>query len=156
MSDTGLLPGELLLAGHDQLGAPVNLGVSAVTFKLLPADERGPLIIENTFHAKGGPARHLHHAQDEWFYALEGAFVLEVGDQRYEMEPGDSILAPRGVSHVWAHTSSGRGRMLIAFFPAGQMESFFRETGRAGAMPRHDPGFWLAHGMELVGPPVAG
>lgn len=143
-----------LPAGHDIVDEEVDLGISSIAFKLLPYSNNEMLLIENTFHAKGGPARHLHHAQDEWFYALEGAFVLEVGDQRYEMKPGDSILAPRGVSHVWAHTSGGRGRMLIAFLPAGQMESFFREAGRAGAMPRQDPEFWRAHGMELVGPPL--
>lgn len=27
-----------------------------------------PFILESTFLAKGGPARHLHYDQDEWFY----------------------------------------------------------------------------------------
>ena len=36
-------------------------------------------MLENTFHAKGGPARHLHYDQDEWFYAVEGEFIIEVG-----------------------------------------------------------------------------
>ena len=37
-----------------------------------------PFILENTFLAKGGPARHLHYDQDEWFYVLEGEFQFEV------------------------------------------------------------------------------
>lgn len=155
MNDAGQLPGEPLPAGHDQTGMPVTLGISAVSFKLLPADERGPLIIENTFHARGGPARHLHHAQDEWFYALEGQFVVEVGDRRHELGAGDSLLAPRGVPHAWAHTGDGRGRMLIVFLPAGQMVEFFRLAGGQDAMPAMDPALWAAHGMALVGPPLA-
>lgn len=136
-------------------GESFGLGISTITFKIVPADDRGVLIIENTFHARGGPARHLHHNQEEWFYAVAGQFVLEVGEQSYQLQPGDSFLAPRGVPHVWACVGDGRGRMLIAFFPAGQMAAFFREAGRAGAMPRQDPEFWLAHGMELVGAPLA-
>ncbi len=142
-------------AGHDVLGEQHQLGVSVVSFKLVPRNERDTLVIENSFHAKGGPARHLHHAQEEWFYAVDGQFVLEVGEQRYNLGPGDSILAPRGVPHVWACVGDGRGRMLIAFLPAGQMVAFFREAGRAEAMPRPDPAFWQAHGMELVGPPLS-
>jgi uncharacterized cupin superfamily protein len=111
-------------------------------------------ILENTFHAKGGPARHLHHAQDEWFYVVEGDFVLEVGQTRYELRPGDSVVAPKGISHVWAYTGAGRGRILVAFSPAGKMVAFFREVTKANAMPPQDPQLWREHGMELVGPPL--
>ncbi len=144
-----------LRAGKDVHGEQHMLGVSQIAFKVVPRDEHDAFIIENIFHAPGGPARHLHHAQEEWFYAVEGQFVLEVGEQRYELGPGDSLLAPRGVPHVWACVGDGRGRMLIAFLPAGQMVDFFREAGRAGAMPRPAPAFWQAHGMELVGPPLS-
>ena len=71
------------------------------------------------------------------------------------MNPGDSLMAPRRVPHVWAHIGDARGRMLIAFMPAGQMEAFFREVTRADAMPPQDPALWRAHGMELLGPPLA-
>jgi quercetin dioxygenase-like cupin family protein len=111
-------------------------------------------VIENTFHARGGPARHLHYEQDEWFYALEGEFVLEVGTEKFNLLPGDSLLAPRQIAHAWAHVGTGRGRMLIAFLPAGNMEAFFREVTRADAMPPQDPALWQAHGMELVGSPL--
>ncbi len=139
-----------LLAGQDRHGEYRGLGV-----KLTPADSEGLLVIENVFHAPGGPARHLHHAQDEWFYAVAGDFLIEVGDERLTLRPGDSLLAPRRVPHVWAFTGAGHGRLLIAFLPAGQMEAFFRETTRANAMPPQDPALWRAHGMELLGPPLA-
>jgi quercetin dioxygenase-like cupin family protein len=143
-----------VLAGEDRFGAYRGLGVSAVQFKLIVPD--GSLfVIENTFHAKGGPARHLHHAQDEWFYALEGTFVLEVGAARYTLNPGDSVLAPRGVPHVWAFTGPASGRILIAFTPAGQMEGFFRVVTQSNAMAPQDPALWRAYGMELVGPPLS-
>jgi mannose-6-phosphate isomerase-like protein (cupin superfamily) len=142
-------------AGEDRYGEIRGLGISSINFKVCPADGDGLLIIENTFHAKGGPARHLHYDQEEWFYAVEGEFIVEVGVERFSMGPGDSLLAPRQVPHVWAHVGNGRGRMLIAFTPAGKMEAFFREVTRANAMPAQNPELWRAHGMELVGPSLA-
>jgi quercetin dioxygenase-like cupin family protein len=142
-------------AGADQFGELHGLGVSIITFKVVPQDESGLFIIENTFHAKGGPARHLHYAQDEWFYAVEGEFILEVGSERFSLKAGDSVWAPRNVPHVWSHVGENVGRMLITFLPAGKMEAFFREVTKANAMPPQDPALWQAHGMELLGPPLA-
>ena len=141
-------------AGEDQFGEHRGLGVSAIAFKLTPQDESGLFILENTFHQKGGPARHLHYEQDEWFYAVEGEFIVEVGDERFTLSSGDSLLAPRRIPHVWAFVGETRGRMLIAFMPAGKMEAFFREVTQANAMPPQDPALWRAHAMELVGPPL--
>jgi len=141
-------------AGEDHFGEHRGLGVSRIDFKVITPDG-SLLILENTFHAKGGPARHLHHDQDEWFYAAEGEFIVEVGQERFTLKPGDSLLAPRRVPHVWAYVGDARGRMLITFTPAGQMEAFFREVTKANAMPPQDPALWRAHGMELLGPPLA-
>ena len=141
-------------AGQDLFGEHRGLGISTIEFKVTAHHDSGVLILENVFHAKGGPARHLHVDQDEWFYALEGEFVVEVGGEQVRMLPGDSLLAPRQVPHVWAHVGEGRGRMLIVFSPAGKMEAFFREVTKANAMPPRDPELWRAHGMELLGPPL--
>jgi mannose-6-phosphate isomerase-like protein (cupin superfamily) len=141
-------------ANQDQLGEHRGLGVSEITFKITPKDSDGVFVIENTFHERGGPARHLHFVQDEWFYAVEGEFIFEVGQEKFTLHPGDSTLAPRKVPHVWAYTSGERGKILIAFMPAGKMESFFREVTKANAMPPQDPALWRTHGMELLGPPL--
>lgn len=143
-------------AGADRFGEHRGLGVSSVAFKVTPQDSEGILILENTFHQPGGPARHLHHAQDEWFYILEGEFLFEVGDESFRLRPGDALLGPRKIPHVWAFLGgSQRGRILIAFMPAGMMESFFRKVTKANAMPPQDPALWRAHGMELLGPPLS-
>ncbi len=141
-------------ANEDQFGEQRGLGVSEITFKVTPKDSTGIFIIENTFHEKGGPAKHLHYEQDEWFYAVEGVFLFEIGQEQFELQPGDSVLAPRKIPHVWAYSGNQRGRILIAFMPAGKMESFFREVTKANAMPPQDPELWRSHGMELLGPPL--
>jgi hypothetical protein len=59
------------------------------------------------------------------------------------------------VPHVWAYVGDARGRMLVTFMPAGQMEAYFRIVTQANAMPPQDAALHRAHGMELLGPPLA-
>ena len=151
MSDTDPI---YVAAGQDRFGESRGLGVSVIRFKVTSPNGDGPLVLENEFHARGGPARHLHHDQDEWFYVVAGEFLMEVGDTRLTLRPGDSLLAPRRVPHVGACVGDGRGRILVAFYPAGRMEAFFRAVTPADAMPRPDPALWEAHGMTLLGPPL--
>lgn len=142
-------------AGADRFGEQRGLGVSMIDFKVAGPGSPDLLVLENVFHARGGPARHLHTDQDEWFYVLEGEFVMEIGEQRFEMHPGDSVMAPRAVPHVWAHVGNATGRILVTFAPAGRMEAFFRIVTAHNAMPPLDPDLWRRHGMELLGPPLA-
>jgi hypothetical protein len=59
--------------GEDRFGEHHTLGVSSTDFKLSTQDSSGGLfIMEHTNRKKGGPPRHLHHNEDEWFYALKG------------------------------------------------------------------------------------
>ena len=142
-------------AGTDRDGVPKTLGISTIDFKVTTADTGGAmLVIENTNRSKGGPAKHRHLAQDELFYVVEGEYVIVIGDQRFVLNAGDTILAPRLVPHVWAYVGNAVGRMLISFTPPGEMEDFFRVVSKGNAMPIQDPALWRAHGMELLGPPL--
>jgi mannose-6-phosphate isomerase-like protein (cupin superfamily) len=129
--------GAFVRAGQDRTGHPRRVfGGLHIDAKVTPTDTAGDLyVIEHTDEAKGGPPRHIHHAQDEWFYVLEGAYRFDVGEERFDLGPGDSVLAPRGVPHVWAHVSEGAGRLIIAFQPAGQMESFLGALAEMGSTP---------------------
>ena len=93
----------------------------------------------------------LHYAQEEWFYLIEGnKVVVEVGDERFTLRPGDSVLAPRNVPHVWAYVGEKPGRMLVGFTPAGQMEDFFTLTSKQPP----DAKIAEAHGIKWIGPPL--
>ncbi len=142
-------------ANEDRFGEHRGLGISHIDIKIAPTDTNDVLVIENVFHAKGGPPQHLHVDQDELFYALEGEFIVEVGDVRFTMRPGDTLLAPQMIPHVWAHIGDSTGRMLISFFPAGKMVDFFKAVNVTNAMPGRDPALWKAHGMELLGAPLS-
>lgn len=116
----------------------------------------GLLVLEQIDDGKGGPPRHVHLSQDEWFYVLQGHYRIEVGEDRYELGAGDSVLAPRGIAHVWAHVGDGIGRMLVEFHPAGAMEAFFVRATRLGGVASGPEmsRLFADHGMQLVGPPL--
>jgi quercetin 2,3-dioxygenase len=134
------------------------VGSRVIDFKVSALDTNGGLsVAEITAVHRGGPARHLHHEQDEWFYVIEGEYVIEVGDERYELGPGDSVLAPRKVAHVWAHIEEGTGRLIAALQPAGEIEAFFDELARLGSSPQREKlrRVFSSHGLELTGPPLS-
>ena len=136
----------------------IRLAGTAIDIKVSASDAGGGLCVtEVTSLHKGGPVRHLHHEQDEWFYVLEGEHVIEVADERYEMGPGDSLLAPRKVAHAWAHVGEGKGRLIGALQPAGEAEALFDELARLGSStPREDlQRVFSSHGVEFVGPPLS-
>jgi len=148
--------------GEDRQGEHHSIGISSTDFKVSTQDSHGDLFtMEHSSRKKGGPPRHLHHNEDEWFYAIAGEYVVEIGPERFRLKSGDSVLAPREVPHAWAFVGDTPGKMLIAFAPANKMEAFFRE-----GMKRHnnaysnsdnanDKEFFRAYGMELLGPPLS-
>ena len=124
--------------------------------KVSGPDSHGVLYVGEVVHKDhhGGPPRHLHHEQDEWFHVLEGDYIVAVGEEQFRLGPGDSAFGPRGVPHAWAFVGAGSGRMVFVITPAGQMDPFFRQLTSMGAAAPQDPAFWPPYGMELVGPPL--
>jgi mannose-6-phosphate isomerase-like protein (cupin superfamily) len=136
----------------------IRLTRTVIDIKVSTLDTDGGLsVAEITSWDKGGPAQHLHHEQDEWFYVLEGEYVIEVADERYEPGLGDSLLAPRKVAHAWAHVGEGTGRLIAALQPAGEIEAFFEDLAKLGSTPEREElsRTFSSHGLELVGPPLS-
>ena len=81
-----------------------NIGIGTLYFKVTTADSNGAILVaEIAHHAKGGPPRHLHRDQDEWFHVLEGKYVVEIGDERYLLGPGD-LASDRVAYHTAGST----------------------------------------------------
>jgi mannose-6-phosphate isomerase-like protein (cupin superfamily) len=154
MTPTAYVP-----AGGDRFRrqSEIRFTRTAIDTKVSTLDTLGGLsVLEITSFDKGGPPRHLHHEQEEWFYVVEGEYVIEVGEERFELGPGDSVLAPRKVAHVWAHVGEGTGRQIATLQPAGEIEAFFDELATLGSSPEREVlrRAFSSHGMELTGPPL--
>ena len=132
-------------------------GTIPLQIKVSTADTDGALFLfEHVDMGRGGPPRHFHYEQDEWFYAVKGEFAFEVGDDAYTLTAGDSLFAPRMVPHAWAHVGDGPGTLLLGVQPAGLLEAFFREGCEMPAPPTPEEADrqFEAHGMKVVGPPL--
>jgi len=143
----------------DRFEKPINL-FDGDTFytKVSTKDTDGDLYIyESSRVKKGGPNLHVHYDQDEWWYILEGEFVIKVGDKMHHVKPGDSVFGPRGVPHAFSKMGEGTGRMLTTFQPAGKMEECFiaiSEGRMKGKTEIEQDEFRKQHGFERVGPPI--
>ena len=102
---------------------------------------------------KGGPPLHIHPFQDEWFYIIEGGYLFQVGDEKYEMKPGDTIFLPRNVQHAFIQLTE-KGKMIVSYLPAGKMEDFFKVTDQWTSPPTKEEIFkvFFDHDMKVVGP----
>ena len=121
-------------AGEGRFSQILKLpGGGQMFIKVSARDTAGAfLLTEQPSAGKGGPPKHYHRDEDEWFYCLEGQYIVEVGDQRYDLKPGDSVLGPRRVPHAFAFVSDTPGRLLVGFTPAGRMEQFFLDLSARG------------------------
>jgi quercetin dioxygenase-like cupin family protein len=144
----------LVHAGQDRFGEIHGPGYNEILFKTSAAETPTLFAIEHTKLVPGwGPPLHLHFAQEEWFYVIEGQVLIQAGDQRVTLKPGDSVLGPRNVPHAFTAVGPNPARMLITYTPAGQMEQFFRETAAVG--PQNMAGSSLRYGVKVVGPPLS-
>jgi len=99
------------------------------------------------------PPLHLHHADDEAFYVLEGRLTLFVGEGTIDVAAGSCAFAPRGVPHTY-RVESDAARWLVAGSPAG-FDAFVRDVAAAGSdvAPAELATISGRHGIELLGPP---
>ena len=133
-------------------------GAIPLQIKVSSKDTMGSFFVfEHAKMSKGGPPRHFHYEQDEWFYAKEGEFAFEVGNEKFTLQPGDSLFAPRMIPHVWAYTGEKPGNLLLAIQPAGTLEEFFMKSCGLTRPPtlQEAEELFAAHGMKIVGPPIA-
>jgi mannose-6-phosphate isomerase-like protein (cupin superfamily) len=105
------------------------------------------------------PPLHVHHAQEDGVYVIEGTVTLLMPGTSVECGPGDFFLAPRGVPHAY-RVGDVPLHWLAMSSPAG----FARFVLELAALPSTDPEeldpeelavIAAKHGLELLGPPGA-
>lgn len=144
----------LVAARQDRFGETHSPGYTELLFKTSTAETPSLFAIEHTQIMPGwGPPLHVHLAQDEWFFLMDGLVLVQVGDDRLTLKPGDSILGPRNIPHAFVAIGPTPAHMLITFTPAGQMEQFFRDTASLG--PQQSAAVYGRYGMKRLGPPIS-
>jgi quercetin dioxygenase-like cupin family protein len=75
-----------------------------------------------------GPPPHRHTDCSELFHVLEGRVDFDVGNQRIQAGPGESVLVPRNTVHTFQAASESGSRVITVFAPGG-FDRWFRDMG---------------------------
>jgi len=129
--------------------------LNVLDLKVSSKDTNGNLSVfeQIGFTPKGGPPLHIHPYQDEYFYVLEGEYLFQVGQDKFNLSPGDTIFLPRNIQHAFIQLSE-KARVLVSYTPAGKMESFFETTDSWTTPPDEEliKKTFSDHDMNVVGP----
>ncbi len=88
------------------------------TIKAAGARTGGALSIVEFTHPPGfATPRHVHHAEDEAFYVLEGTFGFQLGEETVEASTGAFVFAPKGIVHAFWNQGPTPARMLVMMSP---------------------------------------
>jgi uncharacterized cupin superfamily protein len=92
---------------------------------------------------------HLHHADDEAWYVLEGSLLVKVGDQIVEAQAGSGLFVPKGTPHTYWNPGPGATRYLLVM-----TSNIYRLIQAIHAMPDRSGPFLRAvfkkYNSELV------
>ena len=114
-------------------------------------------VFESTRIKEGGPILHTHYDTDEFWYVLQGEFLIKVGDKLYNAKAGDLVFGPRMVPHTFAKIGQGEAKVMICHQPAGKMEAYFKKLSEGVAKNMTEAerdNMRKEHGFERVGPPL--
>jgi mannose-6-phosphate isomerase-like protein (cupin superfamily) len=56
---------------------------------------------------------HVHHADDECWYVLDGRLGFLVDGEEVEAGPGDAVFVPAGTAHAYWNAQDGPTRYLL-------------------------------------------
>jgi mannose-6-phosphate isomerase-like protein (cupin superfamily) len=92
---------------------------SLTVIRATAADTGGLMTIVEVTEPPGHEAPlHVHHREDEAFFILEGSATIHVGDESFDVGPGDYAFGPRDIPHRYSIGPDGC-RMLFICTPGG-------------------------------------
>lgn len=122
------LPSLAALARNDEAPAWWFLDILWIILAA-ESDTAGRFTVMEQFMPQGsGPGRHVHPRHDEWFYVMDRALDMEVGDLRPHATVGHSVFIPRGTIHAFKVTTPSC-RLPNGVTPAA-MDAIIRSVAR--------------------------
>jgi len=131
--------------------------LNVLDLKISANDTEGALAVfeQNGLTPNGGPPLHIHLYQDEFFYIIEGEYLFQVGNEKHQMKPGDTIFLPRNIQHAFMQLTE-KGKVIVSYMPAGKMEDFFKTTDSWTSPPTETEitKAFEDHDMKITGLPL--
>jgi mannose-6-phosphate isomerase-like protein (cupin superfamily) len=108
-----------------------------LTFVRTAAETAGEeLVIDAQLRPGASIPSHLHLHQEEAFEVLAGSGTFRVAGQRLTARPGEKLLVPAGVAHLFRNDSMVDVRIRGTLRPALRSEEIFERLFRLGAQGR--------------------
>jgi mannose-6-phosphate isomerase-like protein (cupin superfamily) len=109
-----------------------DIGIGSVC--LSGADTGGAYCLLDVALAPGmGVPRHMHTREDEVYFVLEGELEVIVGEEKFVLKAGYTLMAPRNIPHALRNSGTIQNRYLLVFSPSG-----FEQFVTATAVPAPD------------------
>ena len=101
-----------------------------VTFKAVSEETGGEYsLYELTVPPQLGALPHIHHAETEAFYVLEGKVEFLKGERTVSARVGEFVFIPRGVVHGFKNVGNEPARCLGIVTPGGLAEKLLTGLG---------------------------
>jgi mannose-6-phosphate isomerase-like protein (cupin superfamily) len=142
------------------------LGARACIRVAAAEGEDGITVMEQWAPRGDSPPLHVHDTEDEVFHVVEGMLRVVLDGRELELGAGETVLAPKGVPHTYRVESETAHWLVVT--TGGDFERFVRALSRPAetdGLPQAQPpteaevaelaATARAHGIQLVGPPLA-
>lgn len=130
------------------------------------AGRDGLCVVEHRMPFGDSPPLHVHRNEDEVFHILEGEMRFRVDGRDHIAGAGETVLAPKGITHTY-RVESVSGARCLTITRGTDFETLVRTMGRPAdrpAIPPHTevtPQMVAAlsacaaeNGIDIVGPPL--
>jgi quercetin dioxygenase-like cupin family protein len=125
--------------------------------KARPKDTGGAYSLAEIAITGDGPPQHIHGAEEEAFYVIDGAVNVQVGDEVVHGTPGAFVLIPRGTVHTFWNAGSSPAKLLAIVSPPGMEACLAEVIGDeeidTATFVEKVTAMALKNQMEIVGPP---
>jgi mannose-6-phosphate isomerase-like protein (cupin superfamily) len=92
----------------------------------------GFTLIEQISPANFSAPPHVHEAEEEAFYVLEGQLSVTCGERTWTVDQGGFVMLPRGIPHAFS-VLGDRGSRLLQITSPADFEQFAAEAGEVAA-----------------------
>lgn len=129
------LPFQVLARGE----APPMWFLGVLTLMRATAETTGGAfaLVEQVIPAGFSSPFHVHHAEDEAFYIIEGELAFFSQGEKLRAGPGGYIFGPRGIAHGFRVEGTNPARVLFLVTPGGGFDRFVIEM--SGPAPDAPP-----------------
>jgi mannose-6-phosphate isomerase-like protein (cupin superfamily) len=107
-------------------GKTISVLGDSYTYKAAKKETGGAYALIEGRIVGDGPPPHIHTAEEEAFYVLEGELNVLIGERNITATAGAFVLIPRGTVHTFSKVGTASAKILIIISPAG-FEKFFEE-----------------------------